>query len=484
MSNLTKLAAGAIWWSALEIATRFGTQFVVMVILARLLSPSDFGLIAILLIFTGIGALLVDSGFGTALIQRQHTTDDDETTVFLSSCTIGVVAAGVLYVGAPAIAAFFSQPRLVELSRAIAVVLPLGALAAVPDALLTMRLNFRARAASELVASIVSGTTAIVLALRGFGVWSLVFQVIASIAVRGAMLWSLSRWRPRGRFRRESFRSLFGFGGFMLLTNLLNAISLRLQSLLVGRLFSAGELGYYSLAQNTQSAPASLTANLLNRVGLPLFSTISGDRTKLLTALRMSLRTSMFIFVPCLMGMALVSKPLVILVYGQRWAPAAPILSILALSAALWPMHVLNLAAIGAQGKSNLLLRVELLKQAVAITLILGFSPWGPVAIAWGVLAGSLASVAINAHYSRVLLGYGALAQLREQIPTFLLSMAAAIVGWAILHWTPAGAPSLLAAILAAASVYVSLAVLSRNASMRDLLDLSRNLATHQGAAR
>lgn len=482
-ATLEKRAASAAWWSTLEILARYGVQFVVMVVLARLLTPGDFGLIAMLLVFTSIGMLLVDSGFGSALIQRQATTDDDETTVFIFTVIVGLVAAGILALGAPAIAAFFKEPKLVDLTRVMAVVLPLGAFAAVPDALLTMKLDFKARARAEVVASLCSGVVAVALALRGFGVWSLACQSIVSIGVRGVLLWSYSGWRPRGRYRGASFRSLFGFGGYMLLTGLLNAMAVRIQALLIGKLFDARQLGYYTLAQNTQQAPASLMAGILSRVGLPVFSTLANDRTKLLAALRTSLRMAMFLFVPCMVGIALVARPLVELLYGARWTPAAPVLSILALSAAFWPIHVLNLAAIGALGKSNLLLRVELVKQSAGIGLIVACSPWGPMAIAWAVLAGSILAVFINTHYTRKLLGYRVFAQMADQSSTFVLSAVAATVGFAVLHWTRYGPLAMIGAVIASAVVYLALAALTRQTALTGLLSIARTLRTKPEAS-
>lgn len=470
MAKLIEVASGAAWWSSLEITARYGTQFAVMLVLARLLSPADFGLLAILLVFTSLGALLVDSGFGTALIQRHNITDDDETTVFLSACITGIVAALALVAAAPVIAHFFSQPGLLQATRVIALVLPLGALASVPDALLTKKMDFRARAGAELIASLCSGSLAILLAVRGFGVWSLICQAIASILTRTIMLWLSCRWWPRGRFSVVSFRRLFGFGSFMLLSNLLNTFATRLQTVLIGRLFSASELGLYSLAQSTQSVPASLMSNLLNRVGLPIFSSFGGAACKLREGLRISLRMAMFVFVPCMAGIALVSRPLIALLFGARWLEASPILALLALSAALWPLHVLNLAAIGAQGRSKLLLRVELVKQTFAIALIAACSPWGPTAVAAAVLASSIASVGINTHYSRVLLDYGAKDQLLDQAGTFALTAAAMLAGGIVLHVMPETPASAVIALVAGAAVYLSSAFLFRVQAMTDLL--------------
>jgi teichuronic acid exporter len=482
MTSLAHRASSAAWWSTLEILARYGVQFLVMVVLARLLTPDDFGLIAMLLVFTSIGTLLVDSGFGAALIQRQQTTVDDETTVFIFTMVIGLIAATVLALSAPAIATFFNQPTLVGLTRVMAVVLPLGAFAAVPDALLTMQLDFKARARAEVVASLCSGVVAVALALQGFGVWSLAWQSIVSIGVRGILLWVYSGWRPRGRYRGESFRGLFGFGGYMLLSGLLSTVAVRLQSLMIGKLFDSSALGYYTLAQNTQSAPSTFMGQVLSRVGLPVFSTIAHDREKLVAALRSSLRMAMFLFVPCMVGIAVVAEPLISMLYGARWITAAPILSVLALGAALWPVHVLNLAAISAQGRSDLFLRLEVIKQVMSIALVLAFAHWGPLAIAWSVLLSGLFAAVLNTYYSERLLGYGWFAQLADQWPTFALSATAAALGWAVMHWSRPGSLAMLAAIMVSALTYLILAVLTRSEALRALLSIIRTLRSRQPA--
>lgn len=476
MTSLTHRAAGAAWWSTLEIVARYGVQFVVTVALARLLAPADFGLIAMLLVFTSAGALLVDSGFGTALVQRQRTSADDETTVFLCGLGISAIVAVGLWLGAPLIARFYAQPTLAPLTRLLLFVLPLSALAAVPDALLTQRLDFRSRANAEVVASLCSGAVAIVLAWRGFGVWSLAWQSMVAVALRALLLFLYSGWRPRGRFCAASFRSLFGFGGYMLMANLLNTTSLRLQSLLIGKLFDSGALGYYTLAQSTQQAPTSFISGVLNRVGLPVFATVADQPAKLLGAVRFSLRIALFVFFPCMIGIAVAAKPLILILYGARWAPAAPLLTIMAVSATLWPLHVLNLAAIGAQGRSDLIFRLEVVKRIVSIGLIIGCSPGGPTAIAWAVLVSSVFAVAVNTWYSKKLLGYGMVSQLRDQLGTLALTALAAAVGWLLLHWMPAGVPAMMLALLTSAIVYLGVAAIARQAALMEIIALLRTL--------
>lgn len=443
-----------------------------MILLARLLTPADFGLIAMLLVFTATAALLVDGGFGTALVQKQQTSDDDETTVFLTGLGLSAILAVLLWSAAPVIAVFYAQPPLVPLTRLLLFVLPLSALAAVPDALLTQRLDFRARANAEILASLSSGVIAVVLAWRGFGVWSLAWQALVAIGIRALLLWILSGWRPRGRFHIASFRKLFAFGSYMLMANLLNTISIRLQSLLIGRLFDSQTLGYYTLAQNTQQAPAQFMSGVLNRVGLPVFSTVADQPAKLVGALRLSLRVAIFVFVPCMLGIAVVAKSLIVVLYGARWEPAAPLLSVLAIGATFWPLHVLNLAAIGAQGRSDLIFKLEVIKRVASIGLIVACSAYGAMAIAWAVLASSVFGVVVNTWYSHKLLGYGVFAQFRDQFATLLLSAVAAGVAWLASHWIKHAPEALAVAIVAAAAAYFGGAALCKVAAWRELREL------------
>ena len=473
---LATRAISATWWSTLEIASRYGVQLVVLVVLARLLSPTDFGLVAMLLVFTSIGALLVDAGFGTALVQRSQTNADDETTVFLYAGGIGALAGLAIWLASPLIAAFFGEPHLIPLAHVVAWVLPLSGLAAVPDALLTKRLQFDRRTHAQVAASVVSGLVAILLAWRGHGAWSIAWQAVVEALVRTAGLWLGARWRPTGRFSTASFRSLFGFGGYMLLARLLDTAFVRAQALLLGRFFSAATLGYYTMAQNAQQAPANFIGTVLNRVGLPVFSELADQPERLRNALRMSLRLSMFLFLPCMAGLALAAEPIVTFVYGARWQPAAPILSLLALASALWPLHVLNLAALTACGRSDLLLRLELMKKTVSFGLVLLASSHGPVAVATAVLAGSICGVVVNTRYSSRLLGYGLPVQLMDQRLTLALCVAASAAGWAILHWTTPSPSHTAAAVAAAALVYVTGALLFRSEALAEIISLARSL--------
>ena len=469
-------AAHAVWWSALEIGIRYGVQFGVTMALARLLTPSDFGLMAMLLVFTTFAALLVEGGLGTALVQKQASTDNDETSVFLVNLAAGGVLALTLWALAPGIARLYAQPALSPLLQALAWLLPLGALATVPNALLTRQLNFRRRAGAELLASAGSGAVALWLAWRGHGVWSLAWQALVGGALRAALLWWLSGWRLRGHYDRAALARLFRFGGYLLLANALSLGAMRLQSLLLGRLFDTRTLGAYAMAQDTQQAPAQLASALLNRVGLPMFASVADQPAKLSGALRLSLRLSMFVFAPCMAGLAVVATPLVRLLYGPQWGEAAPLLSLLALAALFWPLHVLNLAALGALGRSDLILKLEVAKAAVTIPLVVVASPFGAQPVAWAALTAGLACVWINTHHAHRLLDCGLRVQLRDLRPVLLLTLAASASAWGALALAGHAPWALGLAIAAAVTTYTLGAVMLRLQAWQDLLEFLRTL--------
>lgn len=482
MTSRTSRAIHATWWSALEIAGRYGTQFVVAIVLARLLDPADFGLMAMLLVFTSLALVLMEGGMGAALVQKQNPTADDETTVFLSSIGTSTLLAAGLWFSAPAVANFYANPQLVGVMHLLLWVLPLSALAAVPNAILLLRLDFRIRAGAELVASIVAGSAALWLAWRGMGIWSLAWQAVIGAGMRAVMLWSLSRWHPRGRFEPAAFFRLFRFGGFLLLANALNTIAIRLQSLMIGRMFDAQALGFYTLAQETQQAPTQFMSSLLNRVGLPVFSSVNSQPAKLRGALSLSLRVSMFVFVPAMAGLAVVAHPLVTTLYGERWEPAAPVLSILALAAAFWPMHVLNLAALSAQGRSDLVFKLEMVKCAISLPLIIIGSMLSLQAAAWAILLSNIACLLANTYYSRNLFGYGLAAQLLDQKPTLLLTLLSSGSAYFVMQLPANPALALLGAVAAGMVTFFIIAHIADVTTWKQLLALFKILRPSQKA--
>lgn len=456
-------------WGALELVIRQSIQLLALLALALLLEPGDFGLMAMVLAFTAFGVLFSDFGLGTALVQKQDATPADETAVMVLNLAVALALAAALVLAAPAIASFYGEPRVSGLATLLAATFPLAALATVPDAVLTKRLAFRSRARVELAASGSGAALALVLALRGWGVWSLAWQVLATGAMRTAMLWAISGWRPGTPLDTRGLPALVRFGGFMLAANLVDTLYTRLQALLIGRLAGAREAGLYTMAQNIPQAPGAFVGTLMHRVGLPLMASIHTDRERCAQALRRVLTISLFLFAPLMLALALLADPLVDWVLGERWLGTSDLLVPLALATMLWPWHVLNLVALNAAGRSDTVLKIELPKKAMAIGLLLAASPLGAEAMAWSVFVTSVLSVPFNAAPLGRLIGVGLADQLRTVGPTLWLLAVAGAAGLACAELLPGRGLLALLPAVAAVTVFAAGAMLTSHAAIGEL---------------
>ncbi len=438
--SLTHKSLSAIFWSGADVFLRQGLQFFVSILLARLLSPEDFGVVAMLYVFISLAAVFVDSGFSSALIQRQDTTITDESTVFFFNLGMGAMVAIALCLAAPWIAIFFELPILQNLTYVMALNLFIGAFGSIHTALLTKALNLKTIMKVGGVATLFSGLTAIVLAWRGFGVWSLAWQTLMSSLITVVLLWWWHPWRPHWVFNQHSLRRLFRFGGFMMVSALLDTLYTRLYAVLIGKLFSSKELGFYTRAESTQQLPVNLLANVLNRVAFPAFSAAALEPDKLARGLQKALLMIMMLNIPAMLGLSVVAEPLVVTLFGVKWLPSVPFLQVLCLAGVLWPLHVINLNALMALGRSDLFFRLEIIKKCVGLPLLVLASLHSVMAIAWIQVFLGVLGFFINAYYSGVLLGYGPWRQLRGILPFGLVGMVMALIVWLVgqlLHWLP-----------------------------------------------
>lgn len=476
MQPLGQRAAQAAWWSGTELLIRYGAQFITTVVLARLLTPLDFGLIWILMVFIVMGTILTDAGFGAAIIQQPEVRAEDNSTAFYSNIGCAAIAFALLSFFADTIASMYGEPALAPLAKLMAWAFPLAAAGSVPDALLVRQLDFKARAMAQTVASVASGLVGITLALEGFGAWSLAVQALTNVGLRSLMMWLAAGWFPNTSFHLASARKLSSFGGYLLASAFLNLASTRIQILALGRLFPADVVGHYSLAQSGAEAPKGLMSGILGRVGLPVFSKIASDKPALRNALRRALNLSMFIFFPAMLGMALISKPLIVLLYGDKWSAAAPALALLSMAGALWPIHVLNLSALNAQGRSRKFFVLETIKNATAVLTVIIVAPRGPTAVAGAMLAVGLLNTALNTWYSRKMLAYGLFSQLRDQWPTYFITIASLTPAAVIIFSSPPSVARTAVAIGTATSIYFSIAALIRYEAWLDLVQVTRQL--------
>jgi len=473
---LKRRAINAVVWSTADGFLRQGLQFVVSVMLARLLGPREFGTIALLAIFTGIGTVLMDGGFSAALIQRQDVDRVDESTVFWFNLSMGLVIALALWALGPMIAAFYGQPILVPLMAVMALNVFLGGLGAIHGTLLAKELNFRTLMKIGTAANLVSGCVAIWMAYQGFGIWALAAQASLMTGTSTLLLWSLHRWRPRRAFSRASVRKLFGFGGYHFASSMMEIIYSRLYTLLIGRFYNVQELGLYNNADNTKQMPCGFFTSILMRVAFPMFSAAADDKAVLRRGVQVAVRGMMLLNAPMMLGMAAVARPLVLTLFGQNWLQMVSVLRVLCLVGVLWPLQVINLQVLMAQGHSRLMFRLELVKKSIGLVLLVIGAFHGIMGIAWSQVVSSVVSFVINAHYSRRLLDYGVGDQARDSMPIIGVAIVmAGIVHVLDLHLTLRPQIALIVLAVAGAAVVALLGWLLRLATMAEMMALFRN---------
>ena len=430
-SRLADNAAGAVLWNAAGAFGGRAIQFAAAVVLARLLSPAEFGMVAVLAIFTYLANALIESGFGSALIQMQTVTREDESAVF----HFNLAMAGLLYAAfwflAPAIARFYGQPELVPLARVLALVFFCNAFGLVQGTLLTKQLDFRRLTQAQLGATLASGSLGILLALRGWGVWSLAAQTIANAAVRSALLWFQSPWRPLGRFRLASLRAMFPFGSRLLASGLLGSVLENVYPMIIGKFFTQADVGFYARAQLAQRQAADTLTGVIVSVSFPAYAALQHDPAQLREGYRRSIVYASVVLFPLMLGLAALARPLFLLVFTAKWAASIPYFRILCLSGMLYHLHALNLNVLKAVGRSDLYLRLSVLKAALVLgglLLSVRFGMWG---IVWGQVLVSWLGLAINSFYAGRIIHYPLHRQIRDVQVYFWLSAGLAGLAFA-----------------------------------------------------
>jgi O-antigen/teichoic acid export membrane protein len=434
--GLKSRTLSALFWSFFERIGQQGIQFVISIILARLLLPEEFGLIAMLMIFMAIAQSFINSGFGQALIQKQDATHIDECSIFYFNILVGFIAAGLLCLASQWIANFYNQPLLVPLTCALSLNMIINAFGLLQTTLLTKQIDFKTQLKVSAIATVISGTIGITMALNGFGVWSLVVQSLGSNLFRTILLWFFNSWRPSLVFSFDSLRDMFSFGSRLLASGLLDTIFRNIYLVVIGKLFPPASLGFYSRALRFQELPVSNISNIISRVTFPVFSSVQDDKPRLKRGVRKTLTTLVMINFPMMVGLAIVAKPLVLVLLTEKWVPCVPYLQLLCVVGMLYPLHVINLNVLIAQGRSDLFFRLEILKKIIVVIAIAVTYRWGIIAMIYGQIATSCIAYFLNAYYTGKMLDYPITEQIQDLIPYMTL---ASIMGLGVyaLKYTP-----------------------------------------------
>ncbi len=416
-SELQNKTVHGLFWSFAERIGQQAIGFILSIILARLLMPEEFGLIAMLMVFIAVGQVFTESGYGQALIHKQNATHVDECSIFYFNVFLGLVMAGILCLAAPWIAAFYERPALVPLTRVLSLSLVIGAFEIIQVTLLTKQMDFKTQLKISVVATAISGIVGIAMAYQGYGVWSLVGQTLCRTTAQVLLLWTLHSWRPAWTFSFASLRSMFGFGSKLLAASLVRTVFDNLYLITIGKLFTAGDLGFYTRAKGLQQLPVRNMSSALERVTFPVFASVQHDKDRLKRGVRKAMTTLAMINFPMMAGLAIVAEPLVVVLLTEKWLSSVPYLQLLCVVGALYPLQSINLNVLKAQGRSDLYFRLTLLKNALKVVLLAITWRWGIEAILWGQIATSLVGFLVNTYYTAKLIDYSIWEQIRDLIP-------------------------------------------------------------------
>lgn len=412
--SLKQATTKGLFWSSVERFSNQGVQFVFSIILARLLSPSDYGIIAMVTIFFAVAQSFVDSGFSNALVRKTDRVEEDLSTCFYFNIGVGIIAYIVLFLIAPLVANFYNQPILSPIIRITGLGVILNSLCVVQQALFTIKIDFKSQAKITLSATVISGIVGIILAYQGYGIWALVWQGVVSSIVRMGLLWFMSKWRPRTGFSKSSFNYLFGYGSKLLASGLLDTIYNNIYPIVIGKFYTPAQLGNYSRALGWAQLPSANITSILQRVTFPVLSTIQDDTLRLQNSYRRLLKLSAFIVFPLMTGLAAIASPLVRVVLTAKWDGCVLYLQILCFALMLYPIHAINLNLLQVKGRSDLFLRLEIIKKIIGVVILIITIPLGITAMCLGMVFSSIICLIVNTYYTSRFIDVGLLTQLKD----------------------------------------------------------------------
>lgn len=470
--SLRAKTISGVLWSAAERFSLQGIQFIINIIMARLLMPSDYGMIGMLAIFIQISQLFIDGGFTNALIQRKDRTEIDFSTVFYFNVFISLFFYFLIFISAPWIAEFYRMPELILVTRVITLNFILSSLSAIHRIKLTINIDFKTQSKVSLISAVSSGILGICMAYSGFGVWALVFQSLLNNLLLTILFYFFYRWTPLFSFSISSFKRLFSFGSKLLMSSLIHSVYYNLYSIVIGRRFSAIDLGYYTRAEQFAIFPSANVNAVISRVTFPILSSIQDDNERLTQAYRKYIRLASYLIFPLMVGLAVLAKPLIILLLTEKWIGIVILLQILCFDWMFDHLSGINLNLLYVKGRSDLALRLELIKKTIATIILFSSIPFGLIGMCLGRVLYSLIATYLNTYYTKDLIGLSFLKQVKDIVPFFLLSLLMGAVCAFTISFIESYILKILVGFFVGAIVYVSLSILFRFESIRDIIGM------------
>lgn len=470
MSGLKDKTVKGVIWSAVDRFSAQGIQFVFSILIARLLLPEDYGVIAMLGIFLAVSQTFIDSGFGSALIRKIDRTETDFSTVFYFNIVVATLFYLILFVSAPAIANFYETPLLESVTKVIALNLIINSLSGIHNAKLSIDIDFKSRAKISILSAVITGAVGLWMAYAGYGVWALVVQNLCSSLVRTVMLWIIVKWHPQLVFSWKSFKEMFSFGSKLLASGLLDTLYNNIYTLVIGKVFSPSTLGVYSKASALAQFPSSNITGVLQNVTFPVLSSIQNEEERLADAYKRFLKLSAFVVFPLMVGLAAVADPFIRLALTDKWENAIYLLQIICFALMWYPIHAINLNILAVKGRSDYFLKLEIIKKIQGVLVLCITVPMGIVAMCYGQVISSLISLIWNTHYTKKLIGYGYFAQMKDLLPILIHSLVMGAIVLVIVNVLPTLWLQLIVGVLSGMVYYIAGAYIMKFHEIDELL--------------
>ena len=472
MSSLKDKTVKGVIWSAVDRFSAQGIQFVFSILIARLLVPEDYGVIAMLNIFLAVSQTFIDSGFGTALIRKIDRTETDFSTVFYFNIAVASVFYIILFFSASAIANFYDTPLLESVTKIIALNLIINSLSGIHNAKLSIEIDFKSRAKISIITTLMTGAVGLWMAYAGYGVWALVVQSVLSSVIRTILLWIVVKWHPLLVFSWKSFKELFSFGSKLLASGLLDTLYNNIYTLVIGKVFSPSTLGIYSKASSLAQFPSSNITGVLQGVTFPILSSIQNEEERLADAYKRFLRIAAFIIFPLMVGLSAVADPLIRIILTDKWAGAIILLQIMCFTMMWFPIHAINLNLLQVKGRSDYFLKLEIIKKVQGLLFLVITVPMGIVAMCCGKVISSLISLVWNTHYTKKLINYGFFAQMKDLLPILLHSLVMGGIVAIVVQFMPTLWLKLIVGVISGIIYYIAGAYIMKFPEMDELLTI------------
>ncbi|MGL5317888.1 MAG: lipopolysaccharide biosynthesis protein [Bacteroidales bacterium] len=469
--TLKKKTATALIWNLVDRLLSQFSYFVTGLILAKLLSVTDFGLVGALSLFVALSSIFIEGGFSSALIRKQDATEKDYSTIFYINMLVSILLYALLYIVSPFIADFYDQPQLVNIGRVLFLSLIFNSAGLIQNTLLSKDVNFRLQTIANISSLILSGGITIFLAYKGYGVWALVYQTLSISIIKTAFLWISSSWRPRLVFSLNSIRSMFSYSTNLLGSQFINTIFLNIYSLIIGRFFSVQELGYYAQAQKMNDMAVSVLNNPVQTATFPIFSMIQDDQARLVNAFRKTMRFAMFLCFWFLPMLVLMSRPLLLFLIGEKWANSVPFLQLLAVGGVFTILAALVNNFVRVCGRTDLLFRLEIAKLILAISILVCTIPYGAIVVVIGQAVAKILIAVMNMYFIGREIHYSLQQQSKDIAPYMGIAIVAIVVSYLVSYFITGNFLLLMVQGLVYTLVYLGLAYKGNSVIMKEMLN-------------